>query len=829
MGDVWLAERADSAYEARVAVKLVRGGFAHPDLARRFRRERQILADLRHPNIARLLDGGTAPDGTPYLVMEYVDGVPVTEHVEERGLGLRERLRLFREICDAVQHAHASLVIHRDIKPSNVLVDREGTPKLVDFGIARPLSGRGTAGVTATSRLMTPSYASPEQVSGKRMTVATDVYSLGVLLHELLTGEQPFAGDGDAAVTVQQRVLEEDPPAPSAVLRRAGEGRPPIAPRSVAGDLDTIVARALRKEPERRFGSVQALADDLGRHLRGEAVLSRAPTLRYRAGRFVRRHAALVAAAALVVLSLAGGLGVAVWQAREADLSRVAAEEARRQAEDARREAEAALARSEAATDFLTDLFEGADPREAQGREVTVREILDRGAGRIEELSDQPDLQAGLMQVLAGVHTQLGEYGTSAELMQRAVAVRSGMPDGDPRALVDALSVWGVALDHLGLPDSAAAVYGRALAEAEEARIPDEDPDVQGVLGNLAVTYNRMGRDREAEEMYRRIIAAQREGMERTDLRRTVPLNNLGLQLAIEGRFDEAEPLLRESYRIRREVEGDDHPGTAIAAENLGMMLREAGRYDEAEAVLSENLERRRLLLGDEHRYVGEGLFSLGLTLALRAGPGDLARADSLLRASLQVHRDALGAGHRAVGYSLHALGVRALRAGEPGAAADWFRQALAIRRDSESDAPREEVRSLVGLGRALSGMERGGAGGGEGGARGRGSAADRGPGGDAVPVLREALALARETLDPGDPVRSEARAALGLALAATGADAAPHFREGVGALAGRIGSSHPELLRWCARGQRAGLEAPVCPAASGERSPEITRTEASM
>lgn len=820
MGNVWLAERADAAYEARVAIKLVRGGFAHPDLARRFRTERQILADLRHPNIARLLDGGTAPDGTPYLVMEFVDGVPITEHAAERELGLRERLRLFRRVCDAVQHAHASLVIHRDIKPNNVLVEREGTPKLVDFGIARPLSGSETGSVTATGRLMTPSYASPEQVAGERMTVATDVHSLGVLLYELLTGEQPFAGDGAPALAVQRRILEEDPPAPSAVLRRAGARRPPVAPRAVAGDLDTIVGRALRKEPERRYGSVQALADDLDRHLRGEAVRARAPTLRYRAGRFVRRHAVLVAAAAVVLLSLAAGLGAAVWQARVADAARVEAEAAQREAEAARVEAEAALARSEAATEFLTDLFEAADPREARGREVTVREILARGAARIDELADEPELQAGLMQVLAGVHTQLGEYGTSAELMERAVAVRSRLPDGDPRALVDALSVLGVALDHLGRPDSAAAVHRRALDVAEGV-LGDDDPEVQGVLGNLAVAYNRMGRDREAEEMYRRIIAAQRRSMERTDVRRTVPLNNLGLQLAIEGRFEEAEPLLRESLEIRREVVGEDHPATAVAAENLGMMLREAGRYDEAEAVLSENLERRRRLLGDGHRYVGEGLFSLGLTLALRAAPGDLARADSLLRASLRVHTDALGPGHRAVGYSLHALGVLALRKGEPGAAADWFRQALEIRRGAESDAPREEIRSMVGLGRALA------AGAGEG--DGPGDGRDRPAGRE---LLREAVELAGEALDPGDPVRSDARAALGVALARRGGpgaegaggstaagagEGAVHFREGVAALAGRIGATHPEVVRWCARGAEAGLDAVPC----GRSGPE--------
>jgi serine/threonine-protein kinase len=305
MGAVWLAERADGEYSAHVAIKLVRGGFASAEVERRFRVERQILADLTHPNIARLVDGGTASDGMPYIVMEYVDGKPITDWAHDARLPLEQRLQLFRTVCDAAQHAHQSLIVHRDIKPSNILVAPDGVPKLVDFGIAKMLApGPGAFQTVSMVRPMTPWYASPEQIAGERITVATDVYALGLLLFELITGRHPYGGDRATFLEVRRRILEEAPPLPSAAAE-AFEGRPEgVQPKDIRGDLDAIVLRALRRQPEQRYASAAELGEDIRRFLDGEPVLARGSAWTYQISRFARRYAARVSLAAVALLLL---------------------------------------------------------------------------------------------------------------------------------------------------------------------------------------------------------------------------------------------------------------------------------------------------------------------------------------------------------------------------------------------------------------------------------------------------------------------------------------------------------------------------------------------
>ena len=312
MGAVWLAERADGEYSARVAIKVVSGVFS-PDIERRFRVERQILADLAHPNIARLIDGGTAPDGMPYLVMEYVDGDPITSWADEKVLDLDQRLRLFRTVCDAVRSAHAALIVHRDLKPANILVRADGTPKLVDFGIAKVLEDRaGAHQKTITMvRLLTPSYASPEQLRGEPVTVAADIWALGVLLYELLTGTHPFALDRIAPLELRRRILEDDPEPPSDRVRRLPDRRL-VGARALRGDLDAIVSYALRKAPADSYVSAAELADDVRRFVAGDPIHARLGSWRYLAGRFVRRHRAVIAA---TMTALAITIGFAAFNA----------------------------------------------------------------------------------------------------------------------------------------------------------------------------------------------------------------------------------------------------------------------------------------------------------------------------------------------------------------------------------------------------------------------------------------------------------------------------------------------------------------------------------
>ncbi|MGH2609391.1 MAG: serine/threonine-protein kinase, partial [Tepidiformaceae bacterium] len=413
MGRVYLAERADAQYEKQVAIKVVPPGLDTEEILKRFRRERQILANLEHPNIASLLDGGTTSDGRPYLVLEYVEGEPIHRYCDRGRVPIDGRLRLFRTVCAAVQYAHQNLVVHRDLKPSNILVTAAGVPKLLDFGIAKILeSGDDSGSTTATRtglRPMSPEYASPEQVRGGAITTATDVYSLGLVLYELLTGRRAQALESLSLAELERAVLEREPERPSIAVGRsqaharsaarataeavaaARASSPEGLRRKLIGDLDTIVMNALQKEAERRYTSVEALSQDIQRHLDGFPVRAHPETLSYRTAKFVRRHTVGVAAGALLTLTLAAGMTGILWQARRAAQER----------DRARTEAQ----KAETIAGFLTDLFRASDPNAALGDTVSVQFILERGHSRISTtLKDQPEVRATMLTVLGSVY-----------------------------------------------------------------------------------------------------------------------------------------------------------------------------------------------------------------------------------------------------------------------------------------------------------------------------------------------------------------------------------------------------------------------------------------
>ncbi len=423
MGTVYAAAR-DDPFEHRVAIKLIRPGMDSGSVAQRFRSERQILANLDHPNIARLLDGGTADDGRPYFVMELIEGERIDRYCDRERLPIRRRLDIFREVCAAVDYAHRNLVVHRDIKPSNILITRRGVPKLLDFGIAKLLDDTDfpyTVEATRTGlRPMTPPYASPEQLLGQAITTASDVYSLGVLLYMLLTGRLPYALAEPSPQEMQRALAEGQLPRPSTAVNRP-EGPDELSPdavsrrrgthphqlrRRLAGDLDNIVLTALRREPERRYGSVALLAEDLRRHLEGLPVSARRDTFGYRAGKFLRRNklaASIAGTSAALVLGFATTMAVQARQlARQRDRAKAERDKADRERDKAHRERD----RAEKVSTFLTDLFALADP-EAGGNTVTAREILDRGLDRIQELEDQPEAQVGLMSALGRIYRKL--------------------------------------------------------------------------------------------------------------------------------------------------------------------------------------------------------------------------------------------------------------------------------------------------------------------------------------------------------------------------------------------------------------------------------------
>src|SRR5688500_3990721 len=415
MGVVYLAARADEQFRKRVALKVIRSGGASEEVVRHFKRERQILAGLDHPNIARLLDGGTTDDGLPYFVMEYIEGEPLLEYCDSRKLPVAERLKLFQAICSAVQYAHRNLVVHRDIKPGDILVAEDGSPKLLDFGIAKLLNPElaGEA-LIATAMSMTPTYASPEQARGERITTATDVYSLGVVLYELLTGHLPYRLLSRQPLEILKAISEQEPEKASTAIERA-ENK---LQRRLRGDLDNILMLALRKEPPRRYASVEAFSDDIRRYLEGLPVKARQPTAAYRTGKFLRRHVAGVAASAVFVGLLIGFAAAMAVQSARVTRERDLAEQERAAAQQERETAQRVSA-------FLVDLFRVSDPSRSRGETITAREVLDRGTTKIAtELKDEPEVRATLMSTMGTVYSNLGLYDKALSLLEEALQTR---------------------------------------------------------------------------------------------------------------------------------------------------------------------------------------------------------------------------------------------------------------------------------------------------------------------------------------------------------------------------------------------------------------------
>lgn len=604
MGAVYLVERADGAYAQRAALK--RLALAGPDRTLRFEQERQILAALDHPGIARLIDGGVAPsglggDGVPYLVMEYVDGEPITQYAD--GLDTAARIRLFVQACDAVGHAHRHLVVHRDLKPSHVLVTEDGgepSVKLLDFGVAKLLEAPANAELTRTALpLLTPEYAAPEQVTGGAVTTATDVYALGVILYEMLAGRRPYEVDRGTLTAIVEAVRDTDPAPASAVA-------PDERRRVLRGDLDAITAKALEKDPDRRYGSANELADDLRRYLDRLPVQARPPTASYRIRRFVRRHRAVVAAAGLVVLAVAAGLAATLWQAREA--RRAAAE-------------------SEAVASFLVTLLSAADPLAPERLDtLQVADLLDEGAARVRvDLARQPGVQARLLHVLGTTYRNAERWDESEPLLRTALDLERqlGAPPATLAALQDDLAETqsgrgehreAVALAEEALRQAHASRDAEALVRAEHtlgrvrlrAAVP-EPPDsllraardraealygrshlvvaeIERTLGEAALAGGRVD---EAERHVRRAIEIT-TGIAGADHARLIGYYQfLSFVHLVGGETAAAEAAARHAVELARTSDpGSDRLGNALAA--WGQALRRLGRLDEAEAALRE-------------------------------------------------------------------------------------------------------------------------------------------------------------------------------------------------------------------------------------------------
>ncbi|MEO1202661.1 MAG: serine/threonine-protein kinase, partial [Pseudomonadota bacterium] len=585
MGDVFLASRADGAFEQKVAIKIL--GVRRPgrDLVNRFRAERQILASLEHPNIARLIDGGETEAGIPYLVMEYVDGKPVDVYCDENKLGLRARLRLFLKICAAVQHAHQNLIIHRDIKPSNILVTSDGEPKLLDFGIAKilgpSLSDQTLVETIDSARLMTPRHASPEQIRGDKITVASDVYSLGVLCYELLSGLFPYELGSARAAEIEQAICDTDPAKPSARLTHSVRSDTQLADdiaaarsarigelaRQLDGDLDTIVLNAMHKEPDRRYGTVRQFAEDIDLYLGHRPVRARPDRFGYRASKFLRRNAfPVTVASAAVAVVVAGTLFSFLRISSERDL------------------AEAERAKAEAISGFMQDIFEVSDPAESRGEAISARQILETGSRRVRtELSDQPETQATMLRVLGDVYYSLGDWETSKAFYEDALAYFSReYGDGHPEVATASMAL-GVTVQYMGDLERAAELIDRAV-ELRESAYGRQSFELVEALTTRAFLRETVGDFVAAEADYRESLAIARRAAGGEDHEQVaLAMSRLAGLYRILGRNDEAEPLLLDALAMQERVYGGEHPESSDTKRQLAGLLRETQRFEEAE------------------------------------------------------------------------------------------------------------------------------------------------------------------------------------------------------------------------------------------------------
>ncbi|MEM6648436.1 MAG: protein kinase, partial [Bacteroidota bacterium] len=690
MGVVYRARRDEGGFEQQVAIKLLHPTRATDSLRARFHAEQQILAGLNHPHIARLYDGGFTSDGLPFFVMEYVEGQPITAYCDEQRLSIEERLRLFQIVCEAVHYAHRNLVVHRDLKPSNILVTTEGQVKLLDFGIAkllRPNGGETVMPVTAQP-LLTPEYASPEQVRGEAITTGSDVYSLGVLLYEMLTGHRPYRLTSRMQRELERVICEEMPLRPSArvieaatrvteagttetlapdTLGQARQVSPDRLQRSLRGGLDDVILMALRKEADRRYSSAEQFRADIARYLHDEPVVARGESVGYRAALFVRRHRWGVVATALVLISLVGGLGVSLWQTQRAEGERAAAEQV---------------------AAFMEAVFAGGNPLDATFSDtLRVVDVLAQAEQKADTaLAAQPRIQAQVLRTIGRAYASLGRYASSEVLSERAYTLyKETVGEADPRTL-NTLSEWGIALlnvqNYEGALEAVSGVIERApaserlvLAQAHQyaavihhrlSRFDDgighgeralailtnsrsfDALDIQADAHNvLALMHSERDGDgdlgkaaiyaAEAAEAWRRLMGENH-------LQTAEALNTLGILQSRLQRFEDAMASHQRALKIRRRVLPSDHPHIAASLLNMGVVRHRKARYDDAIALHEQAAEAFRIALGPQDGYYyGYTLYSLAVILK---DTGEYASARSLLDDAHRIQRDDLCPDH---------------------------------------------------------------------------------------------------------------------------------------------------------------------------------------
>jgi len=682
-GTVYLARQQSATMERLVALKLLRPGLQDDKVRERFAREQQVLAQLQHPHIARLYDAGTTPNGQLYAAMEYVDGEPIDAYCATHGLSVRERVQLFLQVCDAVQHAHANLVLHRDLKPSNILVtsgndtQEGGSVQLLDFGLAKLLDPAQQGDLTAThDRALTPHYASPEQVKGEAKTIATDVYSLGVVLYQVLTGTRPFELKDASPASWERTLCEEPPPMPSAAVTEVSASNTNIGTtanrlrQQLQGDLDNIISKALRKEPTRRYGSVQELAEDLRRHLNGHPVTAREPTWRYRASRFIKRHRSAVVASIVALLLVLGGASAALWQA-----SIAATERDRAQEEEAR---------ATATLDLFIEMVGAANPEESEGRDVSVREVADRTFEHmVREQIDQAGTRLQLAEALTRLYQGLGNY--EKALQAAELALSTANETYGERSSEAARALYYSALSHTFLTqyDSAKAQLFRSQAIIEEHDVVPEDPRFINIYKSLGEAYIGEGLHLEAEEVLLNGLRLAEDHPNVHNHTSIGMLGNLANVYQTKHSFDEAIERYRQVIDLIKKDEDRNISLLITAKNNLSTSLiskysevsdanRKRELLDESISWIEKALNISENVYGPLHQRTANLTYRKGSTIR---AIGDTTRALQFFRNALEIQREVLPTPHLNTAVTLSGIGSTLRDAGHPADALPYLEE----------------------------------------------------------------------------------------------------------------------------------------------------------